>query len=220
MSESGMSGQKDFLNSDAELQPEIRRARIGKLTIYEISEAELNALEAGSPSSLLLNFAIFLLSIAISFMTTLVTLDVPAGKTFVFFLTTTIVGFVGSAVLFLLWLMTYRTVSSVASLIRKRLPPDGDVRMPLGGKAEGETRQPGFVLKSAYYGTDEFQRNVMQHLLPLVRENRLTVTASTDIFGDPDPGIPKKLTIQYEFKGRACAAEIPEGKTVTLPENA
>ncbi|GAI67166.1 unnamed protein product, partial [marine sediment metagenome] len=32
-------------NSEPEFQPEIRRARIGKLTIYEISDAELNTLE-------------------------------------------------------------------------------------------------------------------------------------------------------------------------------
>jgi hypothetical protein len=214
-----MTEQKDLLNLEAEFQPEIRRARIGKLTIYEISEAELNALEAGAPSSLLLNFAIFLLSLAISFTTTLITLDVPTGKIYVFFLTSAIVGFVASVILFLLWLMNYRSIKSVASLIRKRLPPEGEIRIPLDGKVAGEVRQSGLVLKSAYYGTDEFQRNVMQHLLPLIRDNQLTVTASTDIFGDPHPGIPKKLTIQYEMKGRTYTAEIPEGKTVTLPES-
>lgn len=53
--------------------PAVRRARIERLDIYEISETELQILERGSPDSILLNFAIFLVSIAVSFLVALLT---------------------------------------------------------------------------------------------------------------------------------------------------
>ena len=42
-----------------EFQPEIRRARFDRLTIYEVSESELEVLARGSPDSIYLNFAVF-----------------------------------------------------------------------------------------------------------------------------------------------------------------
>ncbi len=54
-------------SSSSEFLPAIRRARIDNLTIYEISDAELNILERGSPDSIYLNVAIALISSAISF---------------------------------------------------------------------------------------------------------------------------------------------------------
>ena len=62
----------------SDLLPAIRRARIDRLNIYEISETELQMLERGSPESLFLNFAIFLLSSASSLLVALLTTKIVA----------------------------------------------------------------------------------------------------------------------------------------------
>lgn len=67
------------------LPPAIRRVRIQQLTIYEISEEELKALEAGSPVSLHLNFAVFLLSVAVSFAIALATTTFTNDRAFLTF---------------------------------------------------------------------------------------------------------------------------------------
>ena len=46
---------------------QIKRGRVDSLSLYEITDNELDILTAGSPSSLYLNFAIFLLSRAFLF---------------------------------------------------------------------------------------------------------------------------------------------------------
>ncbi len=56
-----------------DLDPAIHRVRLDKLRIFEISEAELEALERGSPDSIFLNLAIAVLSVAISFSVTIAT---------------------------------------------------------------------------------------------------------------------------------------------------
>ncbi len=63
-----------------EFLPAVRRARIGRLNIYEVSDSELQLLERGSPESLYLNFAIFLLSAALSFLTALFTTEIPSAR--------------------------------------------------------------------------------------------------------------------------------------------
>jgi len=45
----------------------INRGKLGSISLYEVTEDELNILERGSPSSTYLNFSIGLLSIGISF---------------------------------------------------------------------------------------------------------------------------------------------------------
>ena len=51
----------------------IRRGRVDSVDLYEIKDSELDVLEKGSPADLQLNFAIFLLSIAASTITSLYT---------------------------------------------------------------------------------------------------------------------------------------------------
>ena len=94
----------DASSTDQAFQPEIRRARIDKLTIYEISDAELETLEKGFPTSVLLNFAIFLTSVTVTFTVTLLTVPIAAGKLFNCFVLFVIVGYIGGIILLILWL--------------------------------------------------------------------------------------------------------------------
>jgi hypothetical protein len=103
---------------------EVRWAAYGKLTLYPVDESELELLAQGSPDSLYLNFAIFLLSIAISFLTTLLTV-VVSDRFFTVFVVITVLGFIAGLFLLILWFRKRRSVSDVIDKIKKRLPPEG-----------------------------------------------------------------------------------------------
>jgi Na+/melibiose symporter-like transporter len=125
-----------------ELLPAIRRARIDRLNIYEISEAELQVLEHGSPESLFLNFAIFLLSSASSLLVTLLTTKIESERLFYVFVIVTVIGFIAGLVLMFLWRRNRQSTSLVFAEIRRRMPPEGaplqvheviDIPPPEGG---------------------------------------------------------------------------------------
>ena len=109
--------------SGADFLPAVRRARFDKLTIFEVSEAELDILEKGSPDSIYLNFAIFLLSMAVSFIVALFTTEVKSMAIFVVFVLLAIVGCLGGFFLLIMWLRDRSSVSKCAKTIRSRLLP-------------------------------------------------------------------------------------------------
>ena len=110
--------------------PAIRRARLDTLTIWEISEAELQAIENGSPDSLFLNFAIFLLSVAISFSATLATTKITIDRIFQVFVIITVVGYLGGTILFAMWWRSHKSTRSITRTIRERLLPEGEQLPP------------------------------------------------------------------------------------------
>ena len=112
--------------NDNVLAPAIRRVRIKQLTIYEISDDELKSLEAGSPASIYLNFAIFLISTAISFLVSLVTSTFPSDHIYMIFVLVIAVFFVIGFFLFILWFREHRSISRVAESIRNRVSPEGE----------------------------------------------------------------------------------------------
>ena len=130
-----MTNQK---NKDTEFLPEIRRARIDRLVIFEVSETELDILQRGSPESIFLNFAVFLLSTAISFSAALATTTIESTKTFAVFVVLTAIGYVGGVLLLLLWLWNRQSISQVITVIRGRQPPSGIAANPLPSPAETE----------------------------------------------------------------------------------
>jgi len=106
--------------------PAIRRARLGTLTIYEISEVELEVIERGSPESIFLNFAIFLLSAAISFSVALATTSILSNRTFLVFVVITVIGYLAGFLLLIIWWLSRRLTTSITRTIRERLPPEGE----------------------------------------------------------------------------------------------
>lgn len=109
--------------TSSERPPKIRRGRVDSFALFEITEQELDVLEKGSPSSLQLNFSIALLSVAASFLITLVT-QTLSGKTFTVVVVITVVGFVIGAYLMLVWAKHRASVSDTVRRIRGRLPSD------------------------------------------------------------------------------------------------
>ncbi len=73
---------------------------------------------------------------------------------------------------------------------------------------------------SAKYGTPQTDKltDVTELLVTKIVNNRLTITASNDLAGDPDPGIVKSLTILYRIGQRQMQATIMEGVTHTIPD--
>ena len=102
--------------------PKIRKGKVDSLTIYEISEGELETIERGSPSSTYLNFSIFLLSIATSFLVTLLIDDFnDKPKVFTIFTIITVVGYIVGIVLIILWWQTKNDVNEVLKKIKERV---------------------------------------------------------------------------------------------------
>lgn len=103
---------------------EVRRGAFAQLTIYEVAEYELEILAHGSPDSIYLNFAIFLLSIGISFLVGILT-AVLSPRVFTVFVVITSVGFVLGLLLLIIWLKKRTSTSALVGKIRGRLPTEG-----------------------------------------------------------------------------------------------
>lgn len=108
-----------------QLDPAIHRVRLDRLTIFEITEAELEALERGSPESLFLNLGIAALSIASSFLIALQTTRIDDTKAFCVFVVVCVIGFVAGITFGFLWWQSRRSLKNVAREIRSRMPPEG-----------------------------------------------------------------------------------------------
>jgi hypothetical protein len=111
--------------SSTPLDPAIHRGRIDSLRIYEISEAELDALERGSPESVYLNLGLTVLSVAISFSVALATTHIESNKTFTVFVVLVVVGYLAGLTFGILWWISRRSLRSTAAKIRARLPAEG-----------------------------------------------------------------------------------------------
>lgn len=104
--------------------PRIRRAKVDSLDLYEITEDELTTLEHGSPGSLFLLFSTFLLSVAISFLISILSTKIENNHTYIFFVVITVVGFVVGLVLLGLWIKENKSSTSVSMKIRERMKDD------------------------------------------------------------------------------------------------
>lgn len=115
-----MNGNESGYNNEANNECKILRGRVDSLSLYEITEHELDILEKGSPSSLYLNFSIFLLSVGLSFLITLFSADVT-GKVFIVFVILSCIGMIGGVFLLFLWYRMKSEVSDIVSKIKLRI---------------------------------------------------------------------------------------------------
>lgn len=108
--------------AEASVQLRIVRGPVDSLSLYEITDYELELLEQGSPSSTYFNFAIFFVSIGISFLTTLLTVDIVSIYIFSIFTILTVFGICAALVLFQLWRSTKSRTKDLCKKIRARVP--------------------------------------------------------------------------------------------------
>jgi hypothetical protein len=77
---------------------------------------------------------------------------------------------------------------------------------------------PLLEISNATYGTTNKKIDVTQTLRQMIHDNKLTVTASNEIAGDPEWGVVKDLVINYKIGNTVKKITINEGINVTLPE--
>ncbi len=99
---------------------------LGKLSIYPISEHELDSLERGSPDSIFLTFGVASLSVGFTSLLSLLTLESKDAVVLIVFVCVTIIGLLAGVVLMALWLHYRKHTSDVLSCVRKRKKPHGE----------------------------------------------------------------------------------------------
>jgi len=112
-------------HDEQHLAPSIDFVPLGTLTVFAITQAELDALERGSPESLYLNLAVGVSSAAVSFSVALATTKIESIRTFCFFVNVTVIGYLAAITFGLLWWQARRSLKTVAQEIRQRRIPKG-----------------------------------------------------------------------------------------------
>jgi len=102
----------------------VRRGRVGSVDLYEVKDSELDILEKGSPADLQLNFAIFLISTAISSISTLVTATFTNPTVRTVFVVVSVVGILLGTYLLISWWRNRTSLKTLCKSIRQRIPPD------------------------------------------------------------------------------------------------
>lgn len=102
----------------------VRRARVDSITVYDVTEQELDQLEKGGSGGIYLNLSLSLLSIAVSFLIAVITTEIKSDRQFTIFVIITSVGFLGAVVLGILWWRCRETVTAVVLSIKRRMPLD------------------------------------------------------------------------------------------------
>lgn len=119
-----MSTQPSSNVTPGEQPLRVRRGRVSSVDLFEVKEHELQILEQGTPADLYLNFAIFLISTAISTITALCTATFENTIVQNVFIFVSVIGVLGGIFLLILWKRTRASVRIVIRDIRCRIPPD------------------------------------------------------------------------------------------------
>lgn len=106
----------------------VRRGKFDSLTIYDVTAQELQIIENGSSNSLYLNFAIFLLSVSISFFASIFTVDwFPEQDkdghliTFIIFLIIAILTLLVGIICLVVWIKSHDSFKDTIKVIKLRL---------------------------------------------------------------------------------------------------
>lgn len=100
----------------------VKRGVVDSVTIYEVSESELQILEMGSPSSIFLNIFTFVFGIFLSFLTTLLTVDLndKVVLMIIFIVIAVVTGFL-SLIMIIFWFRGRHEFSDVITRIKDRV---------------------------------------------------------------------------------------------------
>jgi hypothetical protein len=104
----------------------VRRGRVDSVDLYEIKENELEILANGEPTTIYLNFSIFLLSMAITAVTSLCTASFNNNIIKYSFLFTAILCFIIGIFLLILWYIGKKSIKAIIQKIKERIPPEYD----------------------------------------------------------------------------------------------
>jgi hypothetical protein len=106
--------------------PEIDWVPLGRITVYHVTETELDGLGRGSPDSVFLTFGVFALTAGLSFLASLLAMDAPTTSVLAVFVVLTAVGILAGLVLLALWWVFRRGNKTLIETIKARRLPHGD----------------------------------------------------------------------------------------------
>lgn len=112
--------QNENLPASGENIP-VRRGKVSSVIIYEVREDELRLIEQGGAAADKLNFAIGLISSAVTALITVLSTDIKSEYTKFFFVALILIGFILGIYFWVSWNRNKKSVPEVVSEIRKRL---------------------------------------------------------------------------------------------------
>ena len=120
----GESLMGDVDDNTGQNELKIKRARFESISLYEITDHELDLLERGTPNSTNLNLAILCLSVGSSFLATLLTTKVDSETVFIIFVVMVVFGIGVGVVLMVIWFTKRSELADLVKRIRNRMIPD------------------------------------------------------------------------------------------------
>jgi hypothetical protein len=110
----------------------VKLAQPGELKAYVVFEHQLDLLSQGSPVSLLLNFALFFLGVAVTSLGTIATASPAQDRVYYTFLIVFIITLIAGVVLLAVWYSMHRSVTSLVAEIKAQMPANPQVEAPSG----------------------------------------------------------------------------------------
>jgi hypothetical protein len=110
-----------FSNTPDDNPLKVRRGRVASVDLYEVKDSELDILEKGSPATLQLNFAIFLLSLAFSSIAALCTATFSSPIAQDIFTFIAVIGILLGGYLVISWWRTRTSITGLITAIRLRI---------------------------------------------------------------------------------------------------
>jgi hypothetical protein len=117
----------------------VRRGRVDSVDLYEVKENELELLEKGSPTTLQLNFAIFLFSIALTCIIALATTTFKWPIVESIFTFISVIGVLMGAYLLISWWRKKTSIAEVISRIKNRIT---EVPIPSSEAPDAQPKKP------------------------------------------------------------------------------
>jgi hypothetical protein len=77
--------------------------------------------------------------------------------------------------------------------------------------------QDSLIIYSAFFGTGPKRFNVTGRIKSWVTGDKLKMLVHISELGDPAPGIPKELTVEYIYKSQLFSKTVGEGEVLSLP---
>jgi hypothetical protein len=109
------------------LSPPVRFAGLGESSVYLVYEHDLDRLAQGSPASVMLNFALFFLGVAMTALGTLWTAPPQQDRVYYTFLIVFLATLMAGVVLLVLWWFQHQSMRNVVKRIKSQIPPNPEV---------------------------------------------------------------------------------------------
>lgn len=115
-----MSTPEDAESSSSHIR--IVRGRVDSLALYEVTDSELRTLERGSPGTIYMSFSIFLLTVSLSFLVSILSTTIEPLRTYIAFLAVVLLSGISGLILLVLWWRNRESIKEVIYEIKLRIP--------------------------------------------------------------------------------------------------